>query len=1244
MTETPKFSIGMMGSGSLQKEVIFNEAIILLEALTARSVKSKSLTAPPASPANGDFYLITAATPTGAWANQSMNLALYYNGWRFIVPPSKMKVWVEAESLWYTFSAGSWTADAVSAVHSLDDLSDVVLGTPTDGQVLSYDIATHTWKPKTGSSVVNMDDLADVDATGLLDGQVLAFNSTSGKYEPYTIPELPTIVTYDHLSSLEDVDLSGLGDGNMLKWQSSSGKWVVGNPVMVSISDVNDVDTAGAQVGDALIWNGATWAASSAGLQTRFIHMVDGPQTFEGAAHKILRVDVTESELEYIDAVDLGILPTGGADGQLLSKTATGEAWIDPPSTLPTGGTEGQVLVMGATDPAWGAAPVSVPLGGTTGQVLTKASNADGDTTWAAPAAGGGAGIEPVGAWSAATSVKTDTFDGLTVPAEFTYYNQKGSAVTFVNDPDATVGSTYAFQFGDIDDSQSTYIEFTATADAANKDLVLRWRAETETSFDKLHIYVDGSEVTTLLGSGVGSSAWNTYTLALTAGTHTIRLSYIKNGSVSVGWDNFRFSKISYPIANPDGYVKGDVVSYAGAYWLSVADTNLSTPGTDANWLPFVPTGGTDGQILYRTATGFEWGDAPSGGSSVPAGGTTGQVLAKASNTDGDVAWVDQTGGSSGGGPVASVHRPTVVQSACASGGVGNAILPVNPTPGNLLVVIGSHWNTSFTPNTGWTSLYQTTGASTDGLFVYYKIAGPSDVANLQFTTNTGGLNAVLFEIADFDPLVPFDYRWGYQEVVGTTNTLGVVAQGDDELAIGFFSSTGSSVLPTLSGATATGTLTSTTGSGAPRAVTGFALNKDQGSATIGATWASSVTSCGYTMTIRPRVLQSAFVGAVADLTDVDLATAPTDKQVLSFDAAAAKWQAKDMDLINGGSVAHDYYAATVKLPVAADLPLVLTSANVVDATETKGNCLLVAGSAATAGTWLASGDGFMRVKAFAPGSTFEVIACLMPMNSFGHYDFNGIVLRDAVNDRNLVFGVSDYNNTTTCQAVRAKLNGFARSADNGYGAGFHRQPMWLRASASGDGNVTFSVSENGYIWYPQLTESLTAFLASVTHVGVGYATRMGVNNVYEAKRGMPLFYFHARTALGLALDGVPTQPGVSASATHAPMSIDLYAASTFIAAEVLFKRLTSIGFTLPVGLTGSAATLDVAPTNAISFAVKKNGVTVGTVEFAAGATTATFTMIAATSFGGGDVVSIVAPASADATASGFTLTLVGGY
>lgn len=72
-------------------------------------------------------------------------------------------------------------------------------------------------------------------------------------------------------------------------------------------------------------------------------------------------------------------IPTGGTDGQILTKTSTGPAWQDAPSGLPDGGTEGQILTQGTTGPEWADAPDPLPEGGTTGQLLTK--TADG-TAW----------------------------------------------------------------------------------------------------------------------------------------------------------------------------------------------------------------------------------------------------------------------------------------------------------------------------------------------------------------------------------------------------------------------------------------------------------------------------------------------------------------------------------------------------------------------------------------------------------------------------------------------------------------------------------------------------------------------------------------------------------------------------------------------------------------------------------------------------------------------------------------------
>lgn len=54
-----------------------------------------------------------------------------------------------------------------------------------------------------------------------------------------------------------------------------------------------------------------------------------------------------------------------------------------------------------------------------------------------------------------------------------------------------------------------------------------------------------------------------------------------------------------------------------------------------------IPSGGTTGQYLQKTASGTQWAEVDA----LPAGGTAGQVLTKQSSTDGDADWEDVTGG-----------------------------------------------------------------------------------------------------------------------------------------------------------------------------------------------------------------------------------------------------------------------------------------------------------------------------------------------------------------------------------------------------------------------------------------------------------------------------------------------------------------------------------------------------------------------------------------------------------------------
>jgi hypothetical protein len=84
----------------------------------------------------------------------------------------------------------------------------------------------------------------------------------------------------------------------------------------------------------------------------------------------------------------------------------------------------------------------------------------------------------------------------------------------------------------------------------------------------------------------------------------------------------------------------------------------------------------------------------------------------------------------------------------------------------------------------------------------------------------------------------------------------------------------------------------------------------------------------------------------------------------------------------------------------------------------------------------------------------------------------------------------------------------------------------------------------------------------------------------------------------------------------------------------------TTVAF--PAGLAGSQGTAGTAATAMAVFEVQKNGAAVGTMMFTAAATTATFAMASATTFDAGDVLTLVAPATPDATLANLAWTFMG--
>jgi hypothetical protein len=142
----------------------------------------------------------------------------------------------------------------------------------------------------------------------------------------------------------------------------------------------------------------------------------------------------------------------------------------------------------------------------------------------------------------------------------------------------------------------------------------------------------------------------------------------------------------------------------------------------------------------------------------------------------------------------------------------------------------------------------------------------------------------------------------------------------------------------------------------------------------------------------------------------------------------------------------------------------------------------------------------------------------------------------------------------------------------------------------------------------------------------------------------MPRKFYEGVDLTGQRLRNVATP---TASADGVPKSFIRYDLSTFAtgkpaASEVLLDFACPIAFTLPIGFAGSVALAGTAPAAAVTFSVTKNGTQIGTINFALGATTATFTAASAVSFVVGDRIKLIAPATQDSALSDLTFTLAG--
>jgi hypothetical protein len=128
MSLSPRLQLPYLAAGQAQKHVTLNEALLALDAVCQLVLKSTTVTAPPAMPAEGDCHAVPAGA-SGAWTTKTGQIAGWFDGgWRFFTPREGWLAWVADANAVMAFRAGIWQA----AVPALQNLVLLGIGTTAD--------------------------------------------------------------------------------------------------------------------------------------------------------------------------------------------------------------------------------------------------------------------------------------------------------------------------------------------------------------------------------------------------------------------------------------------------------------------------------------------------------------------------------------------------------------------------------------------------------------------------------------------------------------------------------------------------------------------------------------------------------------------------------------------------------------------------------------------------------------------------------------------------------------------------------------------------------------------------------------------------------------------------------------------------------------------------------------------------------------------------------------------------------
>lgn len=109
---TPNLQLVTMTANQAQKEVTFNQNMVMLDGMCQMAVLSQTTTTPPTGVAGARYLIPTGAT--GVWASFIGQVALYNGGWIYLTPKPGWDLYVISDKVWVTYIGTAWVKSAAA--------------------------------------------------------------------------------------------------------------------------------------------------------------------------------------------------------------------------------------------------------------------------------------------------------------------------------------------------------------------------------------------------------------------------------------------------------------------------------------------------------------------------------------------------------------------------------------------------------------------------------------------------------------------------------------------------------------------------------------------------------------------------------------------------------------------------------------------------------------------------------------------------------------------------------------------------------------------------------------------------------------------------------------------------------------------------------------------------------------------------------------------------------------------------